>query len=106
MAAYDKVTSLKFNNILGVVHDNNWISGVEYEDTEDENKDYIEENQKDKDYTEIKGCESKDQEEYLQAEEEIDKYELGYLEEEIQGNDHNPVNEEQDAPIQEYQEEI
>ena len=30
MAARDKVISLKFKNIAGVVYDNDFISGVEY----------------------------------------------------------------------------
>ena len=42
MAARDKVTLLKFNNIAGVIYDNDWISGVEYED---KNEYYIEEYQ-------------------------------------------------------------
>ena len=40
MAACDKVTSLKFNNILGVIYNNDWIAGVEYEDTEEKYGDY------------------------------------------------------------------
>ena len=32
MAASEKVTSLKFKNRSGVINDNNWIAGVEYED--------------------------------------------------------------------------
>ena len=42
MSARKKVTSLKFKNRAGVVYDNYWIAGVEYENTEDENEDYIE----------------------------------------------------------------
>ena len=38
----DKVTLIKFKNIAGVVFDNDCIAGVEYEYTEDENKNYSE----------------------------------------------------------------
>ena len=31
MAAIDKFTSLKFKNRAGVIYDNDWIAGVEYE---------------------------------------------------------------------------
>ena len=31
MAVCDKVTSLKINNRAGVIYDNDWVSGVEYE---------------------------------------------------------------------------
>ena len=48
---HDKVTLLRFNNIAGVVYDNDWISGVQYEDNEDKNEYYSEENQEDKYYT-------------------------------------------------------
>ena len=38
MASRDKVTFLKFKNRAGVLYDNYWITGVEYEDTEDKNE--------------------------------------------------------------------
>ena len=31
MAARDKVTSVRLKNISGVIYDNDWITGVEYE---------------------------------------------------------------------------
>ena len=58
-----------------------------------------------KDYTENENDESEDQDEDF-AEEETKEGELAYIEEYILSDDHNPVNEEQDSPIQEYQEEI
>ena len=39
MAARDKVTQLKFKNRGGVVYDNDWIVGAEYEN---ENENYSE----------------------------------------------------------------
>ena len=53
-----------------------------------------------------KNSENEGHEKYLEAEEDIDEDELEYLEEDIQVDDYNPVNEEQDALIQEYQEDI
>ena len=44
----EKVTSLKLKNRVGVIHDNEWTSGVVYEgedNQETENEDYIEEDQ-------------------------------------------------------------
>ena len=52
-------------------------------DYENENDDYSEDYQEDEDYTEIKKCDSEDQDENLQAEEEIDEYELSCLEEDM-----------------------
>ena len=40
MAACEKVTSLKFKKRVGVVYDNDWVSGVEYQN---KNEDCIEE---------------------------------------------------------------
>ena len=37
MATRDKVTLLKFNKRSGLIYDNDWITGLEYEDTEDKN---------------------------------------------------------------------
>ena len=48
MAAHEKVTSLKSKNRTGVIYDNHWIIGVEYEN---ESENYSEEYQEDKDYT-------------------------------------------------------
>ena len=73
MASLEKVTSLKFKNKVGVIYDNDWISGMEYEDTEYENEYYIEEYQEEKDYTESENYENKDQDEHLKAKEEIDE---------------------------------
>ena len=39
MASCAKVLSLKFKNRAGFIYDNDWITGVEYEDTEDKNED-------------------------------------------------------------------
>ena len=39
-----------------------------------------------------KNKESEDQDKYLEAEEDINKYELYYLDEDIQINDYNPFN--------------
>ena len=61
IVAREKVTSLKFNNRVGVIYDNYWIAGVEYEDTGDKYKDYSEEYQEDEDYTENEIYESEDQ---------------------------------------------
>ena len=52
MAAGDKVKSLKFKSRVGVIYDNDWIAGVEYEDTEDKNEIYCEEDQEDEECTE------------------------------------------------------
>ena len=79
---------------------------MEYEDTGEKNEDYSEEYQEEEDYTESENYESEYQDEILDAEEEIYGYELTYLEEDILSDDYNPVNEEQDAPIQEDQEDI
>ena len=56
MSDCEKVTSLKFKNIVGVIYDNDWIAGVKYEDTEDENKNYSEEYQEDEGYKESENC--------------------------------------------------
>ena len=53
-----------------------------------------------------KNYKSKDQEGYLQAGKDIDEDKVAYLEEYIKIHYYNPVNEKQDAPIQEDQEEI
>ena len=37
MAARDKFALLNFKNRVGVLYDNDWVTGVEYEDTEGEN---------------------------------------------------------------------
>ena len=45
MSAREKFTSLKFNNIVIFIYDDDWISGVEYEvkdNQETKNKDYNE----------------------------------------------------------------
>ena len=42
MTDCDKVASLKFKNRVGVIYDDDWISGLEYEDIEDENENYSE----------------------------------------------------------------
>ena len=47
MVADEKSTLLKLKIRAGVIYDNNWISGVEYKNTEEENKDYREEDQED-----------------------------------------------------------
>ena len=76
---------IKFNNRAGVIYDNVWIAGVEYEDTQD--KKNSEEYQEDEDYTEIEKNESEYQDEDLEAEEDIDEYKLYFLEEYILGDD-------------------
>ena len=38
MTAREKVTFLKFKNTAGVIYDNDWIPGVEYEDIEYKNE--------------------------------------------------------------------
>ena len=48
MSACDKVTLLKLKNRAGVIYDNDWIAGLEYEDTEDKSEDYSEEDKEDK----------------------------------------------------------
>ena len=53
MATHDKVKFLKLKNRAGVIYDNDWIAGMEYEDTEDEKEDYSKEDQEDKYYKEI-----------------------------------------------------
>ena len=106
IVAREKVTSLKFKNRVGVIYDNYWIAGVEYEDTGDKYKDYSEEYQEDEDYTESENYENEYQDEDLEAEEEIDEYELAYLEEDTKRDDHNPVNKGKYTTIQEDQEEI
>ena len=103
IGAHDKVTSLKFKNRAGFIYYIYWIAGVEYEN---KNKYYSEEYQEDEDYTDSKNCKNEDKYECLEAEEEIDEYELSYLEEYIQSNYYNIVNKENDAPIQEDQYEI
>ena len=52
MTALDKFTSLKFKNRAGFIYDNDRVSWVQYEDTEDKNEDYSEEDQEDENYTE------------------------------------------------------
>ena len=47
MVADEKSTLPKLKIRAGVIYDNNWISGVEYKNTEEENKDYREEDQED-----------------------------------------------------------
>ena len=93
MAAREKFTSLKFKNRAGVIYDNNWIAGVEYENNKDETEDHSEEYKEDEDYSESKNDENEDQDEYLESEEDINEDELEYLEENIKVNYYNPVNE-------------
>ena len=45
MSSCDKVTLLKFKNRVGAIYDNDWISGAEYEN---KNEDYSEEDKEDK----------------------------------------------------------
>ena len=78
MDSHDKFTLLMFENIPGVIYDNDCITGVEYEDNEYKNKYYSEEYQEDESYTESENYESDDQNEDLEAEENIDEYELAY----------------------------
>ena len=60
MADCEKFTSLKFKNRAGVIHDNDQIAGVEYEDTKDKKHDCSKEDQEDEDYTENRNDESED----------------------------------------------
>ena len=76
MAAQEKSVSLKFNNIAGVIYYNDWTAGVEYEDTEYKKEPDSEEYQQDEDFTESENYESKDQDKYLEAEEDINEGEL------------------------------
>ena len=82
MSARDKVTSLNFNNRVRFIYDKYCIAGVEYEDTE-KNQDCSEEDQEDKDYTESGNFENEYADEDLEAEKDINKDELVYLEEDI-----------------------
>ena len=83
MTNCDKVASLKFKNRVGVIYDDDWISGLEYEDIEDENENYSEEDQEEEEYIESENYENEDENENIEAEEYIDEYELAYLEEDI-----------------------
>ena len=98
MASHEKFTSLKFNNRAGVIYNNYWIAGVEYDN---ENENYSEEYQEDKDFTESKNYENEYQYEVLEADEYIDEDEIAYLEEDILSDDYNPFNKGKDVPIQE-----
>ena len=51
MAASEKTTSPKLKNRAVFIYENDWIIGVQYEGTEDENEDYSEEYQEEKYYT-------------------------------------------------------
>ena len=72
----EKITLLKFKNRAGVIYNNDWITGVEYEN---EKEDYREEYQEEEEYTESENYESEYQDEYLEAEEEINEDKLSYL---------------------------
>ena len=60
LAARYKFKYLKFNNRAGVIYDNDWIAGVEYEN---KNVNFSEGDQEDKEYIDSKNDESEDQDE-------------------------------------------
>ena len=51
MASFDKVTWIKFKSIAVLIYDNNLVTGVYYEYTEDEDENTSKEDREDKEYT-------------------------------------------------------